>query len=63
MTLWPWQKELYDFILVNKDNPIISERRIIWIEDNRGCTLFYKVRLRKNFYLTNNNMLLTNRAL
>ena len=23
MTLRPWQKELYDFILTNRDNPLI----------------------------------------
>ena len=33
----PWQKELFEFILVNKDNPIIRERKIIWVEDSTGC--------------------------
>lgn len=38
MILRPWQKELYDFILINKNNPIIRERKIIWVENNKGCT-------------------------
>jgi len=38
MTLLPWQKQLYEFVLTNKDNPLIRERKIIWVEDNRGCT-------------------------
>lgn len=38
MNLMPWQKELFEFILVNKDNPIIRERKIIWVEDSIGCT-------------------------
>ena len=38
MNLMPWQKELFEFILVNKDNPIIRERKIIWVEDRIGCT-------------------------
>lgn len=38
MTLRPWQKQLYEFVLTNKDNPLIRERKIIWIEDNQGCT-------------------------
>jgi len=37
MILRPWQKELYDFILINKNNPIIRERKIIWVENNKGC--------------------------
>lgn len=36
MTLRQWQKELYDFILTNKDNSIIRELKIIWIENNKG---------------------------
>lgn len=38
MNLMPWQKELFEFILVNKNNPIIRERKIIWVEDSTGCT-------------------------
>lgn len=38
ITLRPWQEQLYDFIMKNKDNPLIRERKIIWVEDNRGCT-------------------------
>lgn len=38
MNLMSWQKELFEFILVNKDNPIIRERKIIWVEDSIGCT-------------------------
>ena len=38
MTLWPWQQELYDFILKNKNNPVIPERKIIWVENSLGCT-------------------------
>lgn len=38
MTLRPWQQELYDFILKNKNNPIIRERKIIWVEDSCGST-------------------------
>ena len=38
MTLRPWQKELYDFILTNRDNPLIRERKIIWVEDSFGMT-------------------------
>ena len=38
MNLMPWQKELFEFILVNKDNPIIRERKIIWVEDSTRCT-------------------------
>jgi len=38
MILRPWQKKLYNFILTNKENPIIRERKIIWVEDSRGCT-------------------------
>jgi len=38
MNLRQWQKELFEFILVNKNNPIIRERKIIWVEDNKGCT-------------------------
>lgn len=38
MSLRRWQKELFEFILVNKDNPIIRERKIIWVEDSTGCT-------------------------
>lgn len=36
MTLRPWQQDLYDFILKNKNNPLIRERKIIWVEDSRG---------------------------
>ena len=36
MTLRPWQQELYEFILKNKNNPLIRERKIIWVEDSRG---------------------------
>lgn len=38
MILRPWQKQLYEFVLANKENPVIRERKIIWIEDNLGCT-------------------------
>ena len=38
MTLWTWQQELYDFILKNKNNSVIRERKIIWVEDSRGST-------------------------
>lgn len=38
MTLLPWQKELYEFTLANKENQIIRKRKIIWVEDTRGCT-------------------------
>ena len=38
MNLRQWQKELFEFILVNKNNSIIRERKIIWVEDNKGCT-------------------------
>ena len=37
MTLRQWQKELYDFILANKNNSVIHERKIIWVENNLGC--------------------------
>src|SRR6056300_575019 len=32
------QKELFEFIVINKNNPIIRERKIIWVEDSKGCT-------------------------
>lgn len=38
MELRQWQKELFEFIVTNKNNPIIRERKIIWVEDNQGCT-------------------------
>lgn len=38
MELRQWQKELFEFIVMNKNNPIIREQKIIWIEDNKGCT-------------------------
>lgn len=38
MNLMPWQKELFEFTVVNKNNPIIRGRKIIWIEDNKSCT-------------------------
>ena len=38
MTLRQWQKELFEFIVINKNNPIIRERKIIWVEDSKGCT-------------------------
>lgn len=38
MNLRQWQKELFEFILVNKNNSIIRERKIIWVEDNKACT-------------------------
>lgn len=38
MILRPWQKQLYEFVLANRENPVIRERKIIWIEDNLGCT-------------------------
>lgn len=38
MTLRPWQEQLYEFVLENKNNPLIRERKILWIEDSRGCT-------------------------
>lgn len=38
MNLRSWQKELFDFILVHKDSPIIRERKIIWVEDSVRCT-------------------------
>ena len=38
MELRQWQKELFEFIVRNKNNPIIRERKIIWVEDNKGCT-------------------------
>lgn len=38
MNLMSWQKELFEFIVMNKNNPIIRERKILWIEDSLGCT-------------------------
>lgn len=38
MNLRQWQKELFEFIVINKNNPIIRERKIIWVEDSKGCT-------------------------
>ena len=38
MILRKWQKELFEFIVTNKTNRVIRERKIIWIEDNLGCT-------------------------
>ena len=38
MNLRQWQKELFEFIVTNKNNPVIRERKIIWVEDNKGCT-------------------------
>lgn len=38
MNLRQWQKKLFEFILVNKNNPIIRDHKIIWVEDNKGCT-------------------------
>ena len=38
MDLREWQRELFKFIVKNKNNPIIRERKIIWVEDNIGCT-------------------------
>jgi|GEM_PF-2787364 DNA repair protein RadC len=32
MDLRQWQKELFEFIVTNKNNPIIRERKIIWVE-------------------------------
>ena len=29
LDLRPWQQELFDFILMNKNNPVIRERKII----------------------------------
>lgn len=38
LTLGPWQKQLFEFILKNKNNSILRERKILWIEDSSGCT-------------------------
>ena len=38
MTLRQWQRELFKFIVTNKNNPVIRERKIIWVEDIKGCT-------------------------
>lgn len=38
MTLRLWEKELYDFILTNRNNPLIRERKIICIKDSFGMT-------------------------
>ena len=38
MDLREWQRELFEFIVKNKNNSIIRERKIIWVEDNIGCT-------------------------
>ena len=38
MNLRRWQKELFEFLVTNKNNSIIRERKIIWVEDNKGCT-------------------------
>lgn len=38
MSLRQWQRELFEFIVKNKDNPIVRERKIIWVEDGKGCT-------------------------
>ena len=38
MSLRQWQRELFEFIVTNKDNPIVRERKIIWVEDKKGCT-------------------------
>ena len=38
MDLREWQRELFEFIVKNKNNSIIRERKIVWVEDNIGCT-------------------------
>lgn len=38
LILQPWQNQLFEFILKNKNNPTIRERKILWIEDSLGCT-------------------------
>lgn len=38
MELRQWQKELFEFIRTNKNNLVIRERKIIWIEDSFGMT-------------------------
>ena len=40
-----WQEDFFDFLLVSKDEPIMRERKIIWIEDangNSGKSFFLK---------------------
>jgi len=37
LILRPWQNQLFEFISKNKHNPIIRERKILWIEDSLGC--------------------------
>ena len=38
LILRPWQNQVFEFILKNKNSPIIRERKILWIEDSSGCT-------------------------
>lgn len=36
--LRPWQKDLYDYLIENKDNKLFRDRTIIWVEDKVGNT-------------------------
>jgi hypothetical protein len=38
LILRPWQNQLFECSLKNKNNPIVRERKILWIEDSLGCT-------------------------